>query len=146
MSALRPPMSAAVETRPSNVNLQFLRENIQAAQRRNLPQTEYSRAVVLSLCWEHDPITRNKYRAGLMRLFEKIYGYASEKYTIPGDLGSMNAYRRVNEVISWFMARHNAEDTLLIVMYHGFARGWSDRCIWMSVTSLLFDREKRRTD
>lgn len=34
-------MSAALETRPLSINLQFLRENIQAAQRKNCPQTEY---------------------------------------------------------------------------------------------------------
>lgn len=142
MSSLRPPMSAALETRPPNVTLQFLRENIQAAQRKNLPQTEYARAVVLFLCWEHDPITENMHRADLLRLFGSIYGYALEKYEIPGKLGSTIAYERMYKVLSCFMTRHNAKDTLLIVVYHGFAREWSDRCIWLSVRSMLDEREK----
>lgn len=135
-------MSAALETRPPNVNLRFIRENIQEAHKRNLPQTEYSRTVVLSLCWEHDIITENKHRLALLKLFGRIYRYASEKYEIPDDLGSTIAYERVKKVLAWFMARHDAEETLLIVVYHGFARGWKDRCIWSSVKTFEFGMRK----
>lgn len=143
MSALRPPMSAALETRPFNVNLQFIRESIETAQKKNCPQCEYTRAFVLFLAWAHDPIKENEHRVDLARLFTDIYGYAWEEYEIPDDVGTIVAYERVHKVLSWFMERHNAEDTLLIVVYHGFAHMRGGRCLWLLVKSLRYERERR---
>lgn len=84
-------------------------------------------------------IIENKNREDLLELFAKIYGYATEKFSIPDDLGSAIAYERVKKVLKWFMARHDAEDTLLVIVYHGFARGWRDRCIWSSVSNKPHD-------
>ena len=137
-------MSAALETRPLSVNLQFLRENIQAAQRKNCPQTEYARAVVILISWARDPIGENKHRADLARLFTEIYHYYLEEYTIPNDVGTVTANEKLLGVLSVFMERHDAEDTLLIVMYHGVAHKMNDRCIWLSVKSFLFEPEESR--
>lgn len=144
MSTLRPPMGAALETRPLNVNLQSLRENIQSAQRKNCPQNEYTRAVVIFISWARDPIAENKHRADLARLFAKTYHYYLEEYTIPDDIGTVTACERMHEVLSVFMKRHDAEDTLLIVVYHGVVHKVEDRCIWLSVKSFLFEPEKLR--
>lgn len=137
-------MSAALETRPLNVNLQFLRENIESAQRKNCPQSEYTKAVVIFLSWARDPIAENKHRADLARLFAKTYHYHLEEYAIPNDVGTRIACERMKEVLSVFMKRHDAEDTLLIVVYHGVVHRMEDRCIWLSVKSSLVKPGKPR--
>lgn len=116
MSTLRPPMSAALETRPLNVKLQFLRENIQKAQRKNCPKSEHTPAVLIFISWARDSIAENKHRLDLAILFEKAYHYYLEEYTIPNDVGTTTAYQKMNEVLSVFMKRHDVKDTPLIVV------------------------------
>lgn len=65
-------------------------------------------------------------------------------YTTPNDVGTVTACERLHEVLSVFVKRHDTEDTLLIVVYHGVVHKMDNRCIWLSVKSFLFKPEKPR--
>lgn len=81
----------------------------------------------------------------MARLFAKKYHYYLEEYTIhPNDVGTVAACEIMLGVLSVFIKRHGAEDTLLIVVYHGVSQTMNDRCIWLSVKSFLFEPEELR--
>lgn len=80
----------------------------------------------------------------MARLFARKYHLYLEEYTIPNDVGTVAACEIMLGVLSVFIGRHNAEDNLLLVVYHGVAQTMNDRCIWLSVKSILFEPEEPR--
>lgn len=81
----------------------------------NAGRSRYSAVNVLLLSWEEDDLEVITEVDRLHRVFEKLYGFSADQWSIP----SSDAHGELQDRLRAFTKTYGKEDALLIVYYGG---------------------------
>ena len=81
----------------------------------NADKSRYSAVSVLLLSWEDDDLQVIIEVKRLRRVFEELYGFSTDQWSIP----SSDSHGEMQDRLRAFITTHGKEDALLIVYYGG---------------------------
>ena len=90
-------------------------------------RARYDAVHVLLISWEHDNLGVIEEISDLQHVFQNLYHYSTEKFSIP----SSRVHNALAKRLADSLYQHEAKENLLIVHYGGHGHMNDDRqCIW----------------